>query len=126
TIAEAVRDAAHGVTTDAVLMLSASAFPLRDACEIAAARITGDVGWATGTAPAFNTDRYAPGERELLAARTRVAARDVGLVTWAPDATIVRTSLLREHPFESGRPYGSWLRARSAHGYRGVTIPEPL
>ncbi len=126
TIAEALRDAVLTITTDAVLVLSASAFPLGDACETAAALLSGRVGWVIGTAPAFNNDRFAPGERELISARTRTAAREFGLVTWEPDATIVRTSLLRSFPLEPGRPDGRWLRSRAADDWYGVTFAEPL
>jgi signal peptidase len=123
TIAEALRDAADAITTDAALIISASAFPLGDACAHAAARLTDGVGWVTARAPAFNNDRYAPGERELIGARTREAARSGGLETWEPDATIVRSSLLREHPLDPGRPDGAWLRDRAADGWRGVIDP---
>jgi signal peptidase I len=126
TIAEALHDAALAIDTDAVLVLSASALPVRDACESAAAQIGARIGWITGTALAFNNDRYAPGERQLMAAGARGAARGLGLVTWEPDATIVRTSLLREHPMEPGRPDGSGLRARAEEGWIGVVSPDVL
>ena len=48
------------ISTDAALVLSASAFPLGRACGHAAAQLTDGVGWVTGSAPAFNNDRYAP------------------------------------------------------------------
>ncbi len=114
TIQAAMHLAATATNADAVLLLSASAFPVAATCATAATRLTDDVGWVVGTAPAFNTDRYAPRERELLSARVRSASRRLGLVTWEPDATIVRTSLLREHPFDPARPFGYWLRARQA------------
>ena len=113
-------------TADAVLLLSASAFPVEPSCALVAALITDDVGWAIGSAPAFNTDRYAPQHRELLSTRVRAATRRLGLVTWEPDATIVRTTLLREHPLDPAKPFGRWLRARHADGYRGVSSPEPF
>jgi signal peptidase I len=126
TIRDAVHEAAGAITTDAVLLLSASAFPLGVSCEQAATLLTADVGWVTGTAPAFNHDRYSPRERELLSARARGAARSLGLVTWEPDATIVRTDLLREHAFDPARPDGRWLRARMADGYRGAIFPDAV
>src|SRR6185295_204202 len=54
TIRAAIHDAAMAVSTDAVLLLSASSFPVDASCEIAAARLTGLIGWAIGTAPTFN------------------------------------------------------------------------
>ncbi len=126
TIREAVHDAAMAVSTDAVLLLSASSFPVDASCEIAAARLTGLIGWAIGTAPTFNHDRYAPKHRELLSARVRSAARRHGLVTWEPDATIVRTSLLRENPLDPAQPYGRWLRARTVEGYLGIVHADPM
>ena len=126
TIQAAVHLAAAATSADALLLLSASAFPVAATCVTAAARLSDDVGWVTGTAPAFNTDRYAPRERELLSARVRGATRRLGLVTWEPDATIVRTRLLREHPFDPARPFGHWLRARSRDGYRGLSSSEPF
>src|SRR5262249_18828302 len=90
------------------------------------AQLTDGVGWVTARASAFNHDRYAPEEREVIGARARERAREVGLTTWEPDATIVRTSLLREHPLPAGRPYGRWLRARSAEGWRGVNVPVTI
>jgi signal peptidase I len=126
TIAEALQDATRGVSTEAVLVLSASAFPLGRACGLAAAQLTDGVGWVTGTAPAFNNDRYAPGERELIGTRVRAAGRAHGLESWEPDATIVRTSLLGEHPLEAGRPDGAWLRDRVADGWQGAVSSEPI
>ncbi len=130
TMAQAMTQALQGVTTDAVLVLSASAFPLRGPCERAAARLTtegaGGIGWITGTAAPFNDDRYAPGHREVVAARMRIGGQRVGLITWEPDATIVRTDLLRAHPIESGRPDGRWLRDRARAGWHGATVAEPV
>ena len=126
TLAEALDAAAQQISTSAVHVMSAGAFPVRDACEMAAARITGRVGWVTGTAPAFNSDRFAPGEREQMTTRTRAAARDMGLVTWEPDATIVRADLLRAAPLRATRPDGQWLRRRVAEGWHGATVGEPL
>jgi signal peptidase len=126
TMRAAVHAAATSITADAVLLLSASAFPVELSCRSAAGRLTDDVGWVIGTAPTFNTDRYAPRHRELLSTRVRSAARRLGLVTWEPDATLVRTSLLRDHPIDPGRPRGRWLRARRAEGRRGLWSSDPF
>jgi signal peptidase I len=126
TMQAAVREAASATNADALLLLSASAFPVDGTCRLAAARLTDDVGWVTGTAPTFNTDRYAPRHRELLSMRVRSAARRLGLVTWEPDATLVRTDLLREHPLDPAKPFGHWLRARRDEGYRGLLTREPF
>ena len=53
-------------------------------------------------------------------------ARDLGLITWEPDATIVRSSLLRAHPQQPGRPDGSWLRNCARGGWRGAAQSEPV
>ena len=126
TIQQAVQDAADAITTDSVLLISASALPVGVSCGLAASELSGQVGWVIGSATGFNRDRYAPRQSDALSARVRNAARSLGLVTWEPDATIVRTSLLRKHPFDPTRPYGRWLRARSAEGYRGVMYSDPV
>ena len=70
------------IDTDAVLLLSASAFPLIEPCERAAARLLDDVGWVTGATAVFNDDSYAPGERELMSVRPY--ARPPGTSGWSP------------------------------------------
>ena len=126
TIAAALHEATRTISTEAVLILSASAFPL--------GRRVRARGRATGRRrrlgdrqrAAFNNDRYTPGERELIATRVRAAGRAHGLESWEPDATIVRTSILREHPLEPGRPDGAWLRDRAAEGWHGANWSEPV
>ena len=71
TITEALEQALAVVSTEAVLVLSASAFPVSDTCAQASGRLTDDVGWVIGRAPAFNNDRYAPGERPIRGTRGR-------------------------------------------------------
>ena len=126
TISQAVQEAARAITTEGMLLISASAFPVDVSCALAASALTDDVAWVVGSTAVFNHDRYAPPERDALSARVRSAARRLGLVTWEPDATIVRTSLLRAHPFDPTRPYGHWLRRRSSEGLRGVVFGEPI
>ncbi|HEX5097555.1 MAG TPA: signal peptidase I, partial [Acidimicrobiia bacterium] len=108
-----------GVETDAVLIVSASAFPTRDALRVAGA-LHDDVGWVVGRVAAYNDDAYAPRVRALVESRRRQRARSAGLVTWEPDAVIVRTALLRALPLDRAAPRGSWLRSLAARGYRGV------
>src|SRR5207253_2704671 len=42
------------------------------------------------------------------------------------DATIVRTDLLRAVPFETGVPWGAWMRAQRARGFRGIDWGEAV
>ncbi len=112
TLEAALADAVPSITTDAMLFVSASAFPVADACVAAAGHLRDDVGWAVGSAPSFNADRFAPPERELLRARARSQLRAAGADVWEPDATIVRTDLVRATPFEPGVPWGAWMRAQ--------------
>ncbi|MCU1468301.1 MAG: signal peptidase [Actinomycetia bacterium] len=126
TIELAIRNAARAIETDAVIVVSASAFPIDAGARRAAGQLRDDVGWCTGRAPSPNDDRYAPRERELLAERLRSSARAAGATLWEPDATVVRTNLLVAHPIEPGRPWGAWLRALEDLGFRGRDLPEPI
>lgn len=126
TIEAALRDAAATITTDAMIIVSASAFPLANACRAAAARLRDDVGWVTGYAASPNGDRYAPREREMLAERLRSSARTAGATLWEPDATMLRTDLVLAHPIDPGRPWGAWLRSLERRGYRGIEIAAPI
>jgi signal peptidase I len=126
TIELATRDAARAVTTDALVVVSASAFPIEAGARRAAGHLGGGIGWVTGRAPSPNDDRYAPRERELLAERLRASARAAGATLWEPDATVVRTDLVVAHPFESGRPWGAWLRALEHQGVGGLDLPDPV
>jgi signal peptidase I len=122
TLEVALHAAAHHVSTDGVLVTSASAFPVGAAARSAAGRLVGRIGWVVGQAPSCNPDRHTPPWLDVLAARRRSRAADRGLVAWEPDATIVRTELLRGTPIEAGRPWGAWLRAQAAQGWRGTTF----
>ncbi|MDQ1433486.1 MAG: signal peptidase [Actinomycetota bacterium] len=126
TIELAIRDAAQAVETDAVIVVSASAFPIDAGARRAAGQLRDDIGWVTGRAPSPNDDRYAPRERELLAERLRASARAAGATLWEPDATVVRTDLLVAHPIEPGRPWGAWLRMLQDLGFGGRDVPEPI
>jgi signal peptidase I len=121
TVEQALHDAARAIDSDAVLVVSASALPDVDAATRAAQRLGDGVGWVVGRVATFNRDGYAPDGREVLGRRLRAGARSAGLVTWEPDATIVRTDLLRRDPVTAGRPWGSWLRARAREGIAGAT-----
>jgi signal peptidase I len=120
TVEQAVHDAACIIDTDAVLVVSASALPDVAAATRAARRLGDGVGWVVGRVTTFNRDGYAPDGREVLGRRLRAAARSAGLVTWEPDATVVRTDLLRREPIAAGRPWGAWLRARARQGLAGA------
>jgi signal peptidase len=120
TVEEALRDAVATIESPAILVVQPSALPDLTACEAAAARLRGQTGWAVGSVRSFGGDDYAPDLRDVLGARLRATTRRRGLTLWEPDATLVRTDLLRAHPMEPGRPWGAWLRALRAHGYEGA------
>ncbi len=122
TLEVALHAAAHHVQTDGILVTSASAFPVGDAARLAAGHLTGSVGWVVGEAPSCNPDRHTPPWLDVLGVRRRARAAERGLVAWEPDATVVRTALLRGTPIEPGRPWGAWLRALAARGWQGATF----
>ncbi len=126
TIEEAVRSAATHVDTDAVLLLSARTVPDLPACREAAALLDEHVGWVTGSSHPFNRDRYASDRREVVGTALRRRAVGTGVALWENDATLVRTDLLAEHAIRPGRPWGAWLRERSADGLRGAQVDESL
>ncbi len=111
---------------DAVLVCSARAVPDPDGCRAAAAELAGGASWVVGTAETLNPDRFGPARRDRLDARLRHLAGAAGVALWEPDATVVTSSLLRDHPLPDGRPLGSWLRARVPEGHRGATIGRCL
>ena len=101
TIQQALDAAASEIKSYAVMLISASAFPIAVSCAAAAAELGGDVAWVIGSAAVFNHDRYAPRERDALSVRVRSAARRLGLVAWEPDATLVRTAPAPRTPARS-------------------------
>lgn len=110
---------------DAVLFASARALPAPGAVQ-AAAHIAEGADWVVGRAESLNRDRFGPIRRELLDARLRRRSSAAGLWCWEPDATVVATRLLREHPVPAGRPLGTWLRARAAEGAVGTAVDTTL
>lgn len=126
TLEEALANAIESITTHAMLFVSASAFPVSDACAAAAGQLRDDIGWAVGSAPSFNADRFAPPERELLRARGRSQVRAAGADVWEPDATIVRSDLARALSFEPGVPWGAWMRVQRSRGFRGIDLCEAV
>ena len=116
----AVARALHDVDTDAVIVLSGRSVPRMDACRRLAGQLGGPVAWATGTIRPFNRDGYVPDSSEATSTALSAAARPHGLVGWTPDATIIRTDVLRDHPPSAGRPWAAWLRARSNDGLVGT------
>lgn len=111
--------------SDAVLFCSARALP-GPGCSQAARLIGAGASWVTGAAAPLNRDRFGPTGRELLDAQLRRRTSTAGLWCWEPDATVVRTALLVEHPLRAGHPLGSWLRQRAAEDMTGATIDDPL
>jgi signal peptidase len=110
---------------DAVLLTSARAVPTEE-LSAAADQLANGADWVQGRAEPLNHDRFGPVRRDALDAAVRRRALDVGLWSWEPDATVVRSELLATHPMEPGRPLGSWLRARAEQGHRGVAIDQVL
>ncbi|HTO00128.1 MAG TPA: signal peptidase I [Microthrixaceae bacterium] len=110
---------------DAVLVVSARAFPT-SGCVEAARLLALGASWVQGRSEPLNRDRFGPMGRESLDADLRARATAAGLWCWQPDATILSTSLLRAHPLEPGRPLGTWLRERAYEGASGVSIDAAL
>lgn len=110
---------------DAVLAVSARAVPT-DELQVARDRLDEGADWVQGRVEPLNRDRFGPVRRDVLDAALRRRAVDAGLWTWEPDATLVRASLLSEHPMDTGRPLGAWLRARAAEGHRGNVVDAVL
>jgi signal peptidase len=123
---EALSEATAEIATDAVLLVSPRAIPIVANCELVAGALGDDIGWVIGTASPFPEEGYAPQTREVLNERLRASARRSGLTTWERDATIVRTTLLRELALDPQRPWGRWLRTMHARGQRGVCAPTPV
>ncbi|MFZ4519515.1 MAG: signal peptidase I [Microthrixaceae bacterium] len=104
------------VRTDAVLMVSARAVPVAAAVTAAAARLADGVDAVVGTTRPLNPDRFGPDRRDRMGAAFRARARHAGLWLWEPDATVVRSDLLRHHRHDGARPWGAWLRERVREG----------
>ncbi len=117
--------AALGDDCDVVLFGSARAFP-GSGRDDAARQLTTGASWVVGTTDLLNEDRFGPMRGDQIDARLRRRSTAVGLWCWEPDATMVRTSVLRTHPMPTDRPLGSWLRARAAEGLVGATVDAPL
>lgn len=111
---------------DAVLVCSARAVPDPDGCRAAASELADGASWVVGTVEPLNADRFGPARRDRLDTGLRHLAGSAGVALWEPDATVVTSSLLRDHPLPDGRPLGSWLRARVPEGRRGTTIERCL
>lgn len=126
TFGDGIARALPHVMTDAVHLVSARTVPVKDACARAASLIGPGVGWVVGRARSFNGDGYVADSREPVTAGMRAAARAGGLVVWEPDATLVRTDLLRRHPVDPRRPLGRWLRSRADEGERGAAVDDVL
>lgn len=126
TVEEAVRAAAAEVDSDAVLLLSARAVPEMATCHAAAALLGPDTGWVTGSSHPFNRDRYASDRREVVGSELRRRAARSGAALWENDATLVATGLLVEHPVDTSRTWGTWLRDRQRDGWTGAQVDGAL
>jgi signal peptidase I len=119
TIEEAMNRAVQVVETDAVLIMSARSFANVPAATAAAGVVTAGSSWVVGRCYTFNDDGFAPVVRERLRRRLRSSARSAGVELWEPNATVVSTNLMRDQPFEVGRPWGTSMRAWAAAGSHG-------
>ncbi len=120
SVERALEVALPRIDTPAVLLTSSRAVTSEEGCRRAAALLGGEVGWVTGSSLAVNDDTYAPMSRWERSRGRRRQAGDAGVELWEPDATVVRTDLLRDLRLESARPWGSWLRRWRAQGHHGV------
>lgn len=119
TMDRALTAAVEAVTTDAVFVVSASAFPTR-ALHRVAGLLENDVAWVIGRSETFTDEAFAPGEHDAHSARLRARARAGGLVCWEPDATLLRADALRTALATGVRVRGSWLRLLAARGWHGI------
>jgi signal peptidase I len=124
TIEAAVRVAALHIESEAVLILSARAVPRPGTFPRTAGMLGGRIGWVAGRTKPFHREGFAPLGREDVGARLRARARDAGLPLWEPDAMVVSTAVLRDHPIPPGRPWGAWLRSLAEVGVRGATTTD--
>ncbi len=120
TVEEALNLAAATIDTDALLVLSASSFADIRGAAAAAGLIRDSSAWVTGRSHTFNRDGFSPLVRGRLAHRLRSSARAGGLELWEPNATMVSTRLVREQPFQPGRPWGATLRTLAGCGETGA------
>ncbi len=120
TVEQALNDAAATIETDALLVLSASSFADARGAGVAAGLIHDGAAWVIGRSHTFNRDGFSPSVRGRLGSRLRSSARVGGLELWEPNATMVSTRLVREQPFQPGRPWGAMLRTLKAREVAGV------
>jgi signal peptidase I len=119
TVEQALNDAAATIVTDALFVLSASSFADVRGADAAAGLIRDGAGWVIGHSPTFNRDGFSPLVRGRLGTRLRSSARAAGLQLWEPNATIVSTRVVRQQPFQPGRPWGAMLRTVAGRGVTG-------
>lgn len=127
TLAAAISAAAGAIESDAVLIVSDAALPNLAIARRAAGLLEDQsIGWVTGITVPFNRDGYAPTARERLGQQFRRDLRADGGELWEPDATLVRTELLRNTPLDRDPPWGRWLHRLAGDGWRGIATGEVL
>jgi signal peptidase I len=117
-------EALAAVETEAVLLLSASCFPVDDVSELATPLSGYGVGWVVGRVAPWNEDPYVAQTRSVASARRRARARRAGLVVWEPDAVLVKTAAVRNLRLDNGVPRGTWLRTLAKQHLRGVECDD--
>lgn len=105
--------------SNAVVIVGSDCVPVLSACRSVASGMGEDAAWVTGRARGVTAEGFAPGKREHLGGSRRGSARRAGLVLWEPNATLVSTRLLAEHPIGADEELGDWLRKVAAEGHRG-------
>ncbi len=125
-IGTALHEAADHVSTTGMLQVSGRAIVDGPAGRTAASHLQTGSSWVTGRAELLNRDRLGSTAREQLDAVLRRRASTIGLWLWEPDATIVRSDEIRDHPIDPAAPYGAWLRDRVRAGGRGTAVDDTL
>lgn len=126
TVEDAINGAVLTIDTDAVLLLSARSFVDAPSARAAAGMIRDGAGWVIGACRTFNNDGFAPLWREQLRCQVRTSARAAGLRLWEPDATVVKTQLLRDHPLDRDLPWAHSLRSAAGAGQSGIDVRMTL
>ena len=91
----------------------------RDA-SMAASALSDDVGWVVGRVAAYNDNTYAPSSPRSSRAGDADAHGAAGLVTWEPDAVIVRSDLLASWRWTPRHPRLLAPRPSRRQGCRGI------
>lgn len=112
SLTEAVDVALGHVGTDACLLVSGRAVPVLGSTDTGA--MLGNMSWITALSEPIGVEHGAEDVGYEISSRLRGRAAAMGLALWEPNATVLRTELLRSTPLPAAGPRGSWLRSVSA------------